>query len=96
MKKKMKPKKKQGLTTGEVSKMLHGRISLTTVSRYFDKGILSGWKNPITGKRLIDPDTVKPLTKKAKETQTEPSEGMASWPQRGRPRKTTLRPSSGR
>ena len=86
MKQKMKPKKKQGLTTGEVSKMLDGLVSLTTVSRYFEKGILTGWKNPITGRRLIDPESVKALAEKAK---IELSEGIGSRPQRGRPRKTT-------
>ena len=88
MKKKMKPKKKQGLTTGEVSKMLDGIISLATVSRYFDKGILTGWKNPITGKRLIDPKSVKALAKKPRKADIELSETKGNWPQRGRPRKT--------
>ena len=92
----MKPKKKQGLMTWEVLKMLDGRISLSTVSRYFDKGILSGWKNPITGKRLIDPKSVKALAKKAKKATIELSKGMGNLPQRGRPRKTTAVPSNER
>ena len=89
MEKKMKPKKKQGLTTGEVSNMLDGLISLSTVSRYLDKGILTGWKNPITGRRLVDPKSVKALAKKAKKTIIQPSEKMGTRPQRGRPKKTT-------
>jgi len=92
----MKPKKKQGLTTGEVSKMLDGVISQPTVSRYFDRGILTGWKNPITGKRLIDPESVKALAKNPRKAKIELSETMGNWPQRGRPRKTTSRHSSGR
>ena len=88
MEKEMKPKNKQGLTTGEVSKMLDGLISLSTVSRYLDKGILTGWKNPITGKRLIDPKSVKALAKKPRKADIELSETKGNWPQRGRPRKT--------
>ena len=62
----LKPKKKRGLTTGEVSEVLDGTISQTTVQRYLDNGILTGWKNPITGKRLIDLESVKALAKKFK------------------------------
>jgi len=62
----LKPKKRQGLTTGEVSEVLDGTISQTTVQRYLDNGILTGWKNPITGKRLIDLESVKALAKKFK------------------------------
>ena len=61
-----KLKKRQGLTTGEVSEVLDGTISQTTVQRYLDNGILTGWKNPITGKRLIDLESVKALAKKFK------------------------------
>ena len=89
MEKEMKPKNKQGLTTGEVSKMLDGLISLSTVSRYLDKGILTGWKNPITGRRLVDPNSVKALAEKAKKAIIQPSEKMGTRPQRGRPKKTT-------
>ena len=62
----LKLKKRQGLTTGEVSEVLDGTISQTTVQRYLDNGILTGWKNPITGKRLIDLESVKALAKKFK------------------------------
>ena len=55
----MKPKKKQGLTTEEVSKVLD--VSKTTVKRYFDEGILTGWKNPINGRVVIDPKSVNAL-----------------------------------
>ena len=88
----MKSKKKQGLTTGDVVKMLDGLITRSTVTRYFDNGTLTGWKNPITGRRLIDPESVKALAKKSG---IELSEGMESWPRRGRPIKTISKPSSG-
>jgi hypothetical protein len=91
MKPKAKPMK-QGLTTGDVVKMLDGLISRSTVTRYFDNGILTGWKNPITGRRLIDPESVKALAKKSG---IELSEGMENWPRRGRPIKTISKPSSG-
>jgi len=42
---------KDFLSTGDASKLLG--ISRATVSRMFDKGILHGRKNPITGKRNI-------------------------------------------
>ena len=87
----MEPKKMQGLTTGEVVKMLDGLITRSTVTRYFDNGTLTGWKNPITGRRLIDPESVKALAKKPG---IELSEGMKGWPQRGRPRKTISKPST--
>ncbi len=88
---KVRLKKKQGLTTGEVSKMLGGVISRSTVIKYFDKGILTGWKHPVTGYRVVDPKSVKALAKKSG---IELSEGMETWPRRGRARKTS-RPSSG-
>ena len=59
MKPKIKPKKKQGLTTEEVSKVLD--VSITTVIRYFNEGILTGWKNPITGRMVIDLESVTAL-----------------------------------
>ncbi len=52
----MKLKKRQGLTAEEVSGLLG--VSIPTVIRHFKKGILTGWENPTTGKRLIDPDSV--------------------------------------
>ena len=62
--KKVGLKKKQGLTTGEVSKMLGGVISQRTVIRFFDRGLLTGWRSPMTGRRMIDPKSVKVLAKK--------------------------------
>jgi hypothetical protein len=53
----LEPRKKQGLTTEKVSRMLG--ISRFTVAGYFDQGILTGWKNLITGKIVIDPKSVK-------------------------------------
>ena len=50
-------KKKQGLTTGEVSKMLG--IAQSTAVRFFDIGTLTGWRDSVTGRRMIDPQSVK-------------------------------------
>ena len=61
---KMRSKRKQGLMTGEAAKMLG--VITPTVIRYFNKGILTGWRNPITGRRLIDPESVKALKRKRK------------------------------
>ncbi len=61
---KMRLKRKQGLMTGKTSKMLG--VIRPTVIRYFEKGILTGWRNPITGRRLIDPESVKALKRKRK------------------------------
>ena len=55
----MKPKERQGLTTEDVSRVLG--VSIRTVIRYFDKGILTGWRHPATRYRLIDPKSVKTL-----------------------------------
>jgi len=57
-------KMKQGLTTGEAAKILG--ISVPTVIRYFGKGILTGWKNPITRRMVIDRESVKALKRKRK------------------------------
>ncbi len=55
----MEPTGKQGLTTRDVAK-IHG-VSIVTVKRYFDKGTLTGWKNPITGRMVIDLESVETL-----------------------------------
>jgi Helix-turn-helix domain len=89
MKSKTKPKRKQGLTTEEASRVLG--VAKNTVITYFDRGTLTGWKNPTTGRRLIDPESVKALAKKSG---IELSEEMESWPRRGRPIKTISKPSS--
>jgi DNA-binding NarL/FixJ family response regulator len=47
---------KKLLTTGEVSKLLN--ISRSTVSRKFDKGVLFGQKNQITGERLVSQESL--------------------------------------
>ena len=47
---------KRFFTTGETAKLLN--ISLSTVSRKFDEGILFGKKNPITGERLISRESI--------------------------------------
>jgi len=56
----MKPKGK-GLTTEEASRMLG--ISRFTVAGYFDQGILTGWKNPVTSRMMIDRESVEALAK---------------------------------
>ena len=61
----LEPRKKQGLTTEKVSKMLG--VSITTVKRYFDRGTLTGWKNPTTGKMVIDPESVKAFVASTRE-----------------------------
>ena len=53
------PEKKQGLTTSEVSRMLG--IPRGTVARFFEQEILTGWKNPITGRLAIDPENIKTI-----------------------------------
>jgi len=57
----MRSKRKQGLTTGDVSRMLGRVISRSTVIKYFDRGILTGWKHPVTGRMFIDSESVKTL-----------------------------------
>ncbi len=47
---------KKLLSTGDVAQLLN--ISRSTVSRKFDKGILFGQKNPITGERLISRESL--------------------------------------
>jgi hypothetical protein len=52
-------KRKPGLTTGEVMKMLG--IPRGMVVKFFMQGILKGWKHPATGRMFIDPESVKTL-----------------------------------
>ena len=47
---------KELFTTGEAAALLH--ISRSTISRNYDKGVLSGQKNPITGERLISRESL--------------------------------------
>lgn len=56
--------KKALFTTGDAAAILHPWVSRSTVSRYFDKGILGGVKNPITGKRMIDFDSLMTFAEK--------------------------------
>jgi hypothetical protein len=42
------------LTTGELSGLLRGMISRSTISRLFDRGEFGGRVNPLTGKREIE------------------------------------------
>ena len=53
---------KRYLTSGEVAEILG--VSRGTVSKRFDEGILDGKKNPITGKRLISPESLKDFMKR--------------------------------
>ena len=57
-------KVKQGLMTGEAAKILG--ISVPTVIRYFGRGILTGWKNPITRRMVIDLESVEAFKRKRK------------------------------
>jgi CheY-like chemotaxis protein len=50
---------KEFLSTGEVAEILN--ISRDTVIRKFDKGIFTGKKNPITGKRYISRESLQAL-----------------------------------
>ena len=50
------------ISTGEAAKRLG--IGISTVDRYFDKGILTGEKNPITGWRSVNRKSVFALMKK--------------------------------
>ena len=83
---KMRSKRKQGLATGEVSRMLGGLISQSTVIRFFDHGILTGWKHPVRRYRVVDRESVKALAKKSG---IELSEEMEVWPRRGSRRKAS-------
>ncbi len=56
-----KTKVKQGLTTGNVARML--RIPQSTVIRLFERGGLTGHKNPVTGRLYIDRKSVEALAK---------------------------------
>jgi predicted site-specific integrase-resolvase len=60
----MKLEEGQGLTTRDVARILG--VSIATVKRYFDNGILTGWKNPITRRMVIDLESVKALKRKRK------------------------------
>jgi hypothetical protein len=50
------------ISTREAAKMLN--LAMPTVARYFDKGILTGEKHPITHLRKIDKTSVIALMKK--------------------------------
>lgn len=55
MKRRDKAKKDEKyFTTGQISSLLKGIITLSTVSRLFDRGELGGRVNPITGRREIE------------------------------------------
>ncbi len=59
----MRSGKKQGLTTGEVSRML-GK-SILTVERLFKRGILTGYRNPVTGRIAIDLESFRAFAEKS-------------------------------
>jgi len=80
----VRPNKRQGLTTGQVSRMLG--ISRSTVIKFFEQGILTGWKHPLASWRVIDRESIEALAKKS---WVELSKGMEGWPRRDRPRKTS-------
>jgi predicted site-specific integrase-resolvase len=56
-----KDKEDAYISTREAGKMLG--ISLSTVARYFDQGILTGKKNPITNWRYVSRKSVLSLMK---------------------------------
>jgi len=58
----VRPNKRQGLTIGEVARMLG--VSKRRVVTLFDQGILTGWKHPVTGWRLIDRKSVEALKRR--------------------------------
>ena len=53
---------KEFLTTREAAKLLN--ISQSTVSRKFDRGVLFGKKNPITGERFVSRESITAFMKK--------------------------------
>jgi transposase len=57
-----KAKDDEYISTREAAKMLG--ISLSTATRYFDKGVLTGEKNPITNWRSVTRKSVLSLMKK--------------------------------
>jgi hypothetical protein len=61
---------KEFYTTGEAARLL--KISQSTVSRMFDRGILFGKLNPITGKRIVSRESIATLMKHYKQ----PVEGL--------------------
>ena len=63
MKPKTRPKMKQGLTTGEVSRMLS--ISRDRVVTLFDQGTLTGYKHPVRRWIVIDRESVEALAKES-------------------------------
>jgi excisionase family DNA binding protein len=50
---------KRYYTTGEAADLLN--ISRSTISRKFDRGVLFGKKNPITGERMISRESIATL-----------------------------------
>jgi len=80
----LEPRKRQGLTTGDVARMLG--VSKRRVATLFDQGVLTGYKHPVIGWRVIERESVEGLAKKSG---IELSEGMEARPRRGRSRKTT-------
>jgi len=62
MKPKAKPMK-QGLTTGDVSKLLH--IPIWRAEKLFERGILTGHRNSVTNWIAIDLESVMALAEKS-------------------------------
>ena len=63
MKPKTRPKMNQGLTTGDVSKLLH--IPIWRAEKLFERGILTGYRNPVTYRRVIDLESVMAFAEKS-------------------------------
>jgi len=63
---------KEFYTTGETARLLN--IAESTISRMFDRGILYGQQNPITGKRLVSRESIAAIMKRTHH----PSSGFPS------------------
>jgi len=57
----MRPEKRQGLTTGEVARMLG--VSKRRVATLFDQGTLTGYRHPVKRWVVIDRESVEALAK---------------------------------
>jgi excisionase family DNA binding protein len=64
---------KEFYTTGEAAELLN--ISRSTVSRKFDRSMIVGEKNPITGERRISRESLLALAKRY----NLPIEGVRQW-----------------
>ena len=59
----LEPRKRQGLTTGEVARMLG--VSKRRVATLFDQGTLTGYRHPVKRWVVIDRESVEALAKES-------------------------------